>query len=347
LTVGGLRVDRAVEPAVLDAIQPAGVTAALEALERMRSEHDRTRQALTLAVEKARYEAQRAQRQYDRVDPDNRLVAGELERRWHETLAQVAEAAARLATLEGQPPRLSEEHHHALLTLGHDLATVWRHPHAPEALKKRMLRTVLYEIIIHTTQEPPEHVLPLHWHGGVHTEVRVARNTVGKHGRATERNVIEVIGELSKVCRDLTLAATLNRLGYRTGTGKTWRAHSVACVRYHYRLPNVAKGHDWLTLPQAAQQLGVSTTVVKRCMAQGTLPARQVVPHAPWIIQRTDLALPAVQAVVQGVRTGRHPRSLRLRQPEGPGPAGALAGAKPVVAAPGETHSLDLRSGER
>jgi DNA invertase Pin-like site-specific DNA recombinase len=345
LTIGGLRVDRAVETAVLDAIQPAGVTAALEALERMRSEHDITRQALTLAVEKARYEARRAQRQYDRVDPDNRLVAGELERRWNETLAQVAEAEARLATLECQPITLSEEQRHGLLTLGHDLATVWHHPAAPEALKKRILRTVLHEIIIHTTQEPPEHVLHLHWHGGVHTEVRVARNTVGKHGRATERDVIEIIGELSKVCRDLTIAATLNRLGYRTGTGKTWRAHSVACVRYHYRLPNFAKGHAWLTLTQAAQQLGVSATVVKRCMAQGILPARQVVPYAPWIIQRTDLALPAVQAVVQGVRTGRHPRSLR--QPEGPVQAGAPAGAEPVVAAPGETHSLQLRSGER
>jgi hypothetical protein len=226
--------------------------------------------------------------------------------------------------------------------LGHDLAIVWHHPAAPEALKKRILRTVLHEIIIHTTQEPPEHVLHLHWHGGVHTEVRVARNTVGKHGRATERDVLEVIGELSKVCRDLTIAATLNRLGYRTGTGKTWRAHSVACVRYHYRLPNFAKGHDWLTLTQAAQQLGVSATVVKRCIAQGTLPARQVVPYAPWIIQCTDLALPAVQAVVQGVRTGR-----RLRQPEGPGPAGAPAGAEPVVAVPGETHSFTLLSGAR
>ena len=347
LTIGGLRVDRAVETAVLDALQPAGVTAAVEALERMRAEHDLTRQAFTLALEKARYEAQRAQRQYDRVDPDNRLVAGALERRWNETLTQVAEAEARLATLAGQPITLSEEQRHALLTLGHDLATVWYHPAAPEALKKRILRTVLQEIMIHTTQEPPEHVLHRPWHGGVHTEVRVARNTVGKHGRATERDVLEVIRELSKVCRDLTIAATLNRLGYRTGTGKTWRAHSVACVRYHYRLPNFAKGSDWLTLTQAAQQLGVSATVIKRCMAQGILPAHQGVPYAPWIIQRTDLALPAIQAVAQGVRTRRHPRSFHLRQPAGPSQAGAPTGADPGDAAPGETHSLQLRSGER
>jgi hypothetical protein len=313
----------------------------------MRSEHDLTRQALTLALEKARDEAQRARRQYDRVDPDNRLVAGELERRWHATLAQVAEAEARLATLEGQPPTLREEQPHALLTLGHDLATVSRQPAAPEALKKRIVRTVLHAIMIHTTQEPPEHVLHLHGHGGVHTEVRVARNTAGKHGRAAEDDVIEVIRELSKVCRDLTIAAPLNRLGSRTGTGKTWRAHRVACVRYHYRLPNFAKGHAWLTLTQAAQQLEVSATVGKRCIAQGTLPARQGVPYAPWSIQRTALALPAVQAVVQGVHTGRHPRGRCPCQPEWPGQACARAGAEHGGAASGETHSRTRRAGEQ
>jgi DNA invertase Pin-like site-specific DNA recombinase len=344
LTVGGLRVDRAVETAVLDAIQPAGVTAAVEALERLQAEHDLTRQALTLAVEQARYEAHRAQRQYDRVDPDNRLVAGELERRWNETLVQVAEAEARLVAFEDQPTTLSEAQHHALLTLGHDLATVWHHPAASEALKKRILRTVLYEIMIYSTQEPPEHVLQLHWHGGVHTEVRVARNTVGKHGRATDDEVIEVIRELSTICRDLTIAATLNRLGYRTGTGKTWRAHSVACVRYQYRLPNFTKGHAWLTLTQAAQQLEVSATVVKRCIAQGLLPARQVVPYAPWIIQRTDLALPAVQAAVQAVRLGRRQRRCPPGAPEWPDRAAPQGGAAPA-AGRAETRSPQRLAG--
>jgi hypothetical protein len=196
--------------------------------------------------------------------------------------------------------------------------------------------------VIDSPPQSSEHLLHLHWQGGVHTELRVARNTAGKHGRATDRDVIEVIRELSKVCRDVTIAATLNRLGYRTGTGKTWRAHSVACVRYHSRLPHFAKGHDWLTLTQAARQLGVSTTVVKRCIAPGTLPARQ----APWIIQRTDLALPAVQAAVQGVRTGRCQLGLRPGQPEWPGPACLPAGAEHVAAASAETRSSPRLSGE-
>jgi hypothetical protein len=127
LTIGGLRVDRAVEAAVLDAIQPAGVTAALEALEQVVAEHDTKRQALTLALEKARYEAQRAGRQYDLVDPGNRLVAGEREHRWNEALARVTEVEAQLATLQSQRSTLSEEQRQGLppISAEQNSATIW------------------------------------------------------------------------------------------------------------------------------------------------------------------------------------------------------------------------------
>jgi hypothetical protein len=220
-----------VAAAVLEALQPAGVQAAIAAVEPVGAEYDMQRRAVELALEKARYAAQRAQRQYDHVAPENRLVAGDLERRWTAALERVTEVAGQLATLTSQQRTLSEAQRQSVLTLRQDLSAVWQHPSAPEARKKRMLRTVLHEMIIDTTPEPPEHVLYLHWQGGVHTELRVARHTAGKHGRATDQDVIGVIRALAKVCRDLTSAATLNRLGYRTGTGKPWRAHRVACGR--------------------------------------------------------------------------------------------------------------------
>ena len=346
LTVGGLRVDQAVTAAVLEALQPAGIQAAFMALDRVETAHDTQRQALELALEKARYEVQRARRQYDRVDPDNRLVAGELERRWNDVLVHVAEVEAQLATLASRRLTLSDEQRHRLLTLGQDLAAVWAHPAASVALKKRILRTVLHEILLDRLSEPPEHVLQLHWHGGVHTELRVARNTAGKHGRATPQQALEVIRELSKVCRDQTIAATLNRLGYRTGTGKTWRAHSVACVRYQYRLPNFPKEHAWLTLEQAAVQLGVSATVIRRLIAQGTLPASQVVPSAPWIIAASDLALLAVQTEVQAVQKSRHHPGRHPGPPALPGQDSPQAGAEQASLSSAELCRPQLRVGE-
>jgi hypothetical protein len=267
-----------------------------------------------LALEKAYYDVQHARRQYDRVDPDYRLVASELERRWNDALQRVVEVEAQLETLKHEHVTLSEAQRQRLLGLGHDLQAVWYHPGAPETLKKRILRTVLHEIIIDRMAEPPGYLLHLHWQGGVHTELRVARHLPGQHRRATASDVIDLIREFSKVCRDATTAATLNRLGYRTGTGKAWRAHSIASVRHQYRLPNFPKGKDWLTLKQAAARLQVSETVVKRLISQGTLPASQAVPSAPWVIRRTDLNLGAVQAEVHTVR------SMRLRPRHQPAP---------------------------
>ena len=170
LTIGGLRVDQAVVAAVLEAIQPAGVQAALDALERVEGDHDTKRQALELALEKTRYEVQRARRQYDRVDPENRLVARELERRWNEALTRVQDVEAELAALESRKVTIRDEQRQRLLSLGQDLRTVWHHPAASEVLKKRILRTVLHEIMVDTTSEPPEHLLHLHWQGGMHSE---------------------------------------------------------------------------------------------------------------------------------------------------------------------------------
>jgi len=130
--------------------------------------------------------------------------------------------------------------------------------------------------------------------------------------------VIDIIRELSKVCKDQTIAATLNRLGYRTGTGKTWRAHSVANVRYCHRLPNWVKGTEWLTVEQAAVELAVSKTVVRRLIADQALPASQAAATAPWIIARVDLSLPAVQAAAEAVHRGRELRKQNPKQPEFP-----------------------------
>lgn len=216
-----------------------------------------------------------------------------MEHRWNDALQRVSEVETQLVALQDKQVTLRDDQRQYLLRLGQDLETVWHHEAAPVSLKKRILRTVLHEIVITRRAEPPEYRLNLHWHGGVHTELQVARTMSGKHSRATGADVIDLIREFSKVCRDATTAATLNRLGYRTGTGKAWRAHSIACVRYQYRLPNFVKGQDWLTLQQAAEQLGVSGAAVKRLITSGTLPASQAVPLAPWVIRRADLDLQA------------------------------------------------------
>jgi DNA invertase Pin-like site-specific DNA recombinase len=306
LTVGSLRLDRAVAQSVLAAIQPAGIEAAVKLTECAQLEDDEKRKALELALERARYEEKRARRQFDAVEPENRLVAGELEARWNGALAQVAEAEARLAAAGNTAVPLTEGEKEELAALSEDLTALWNHPDAPIQLKKRILRTVLTEIIINHDADSATHRLRLHWAGGVHTELRVERNKTGQHRHSADRSVIELVSELAKICQDKTIAAILNRLGYKTGQEKTWNASRVAGLRGYHKIAPFQKQDGWVTQEEAARELQVSDTVVKRLIRERVLPAKQVVKFAPWIIEKIDLLLPVVQQQVKAARRGGH-----------------------------------------
>ena len=304
-TVGRLRIDRAVVQSLLTAIQPAGIEAAIQLAACAKVEGDEKRNALELALERARYEEKRARRQFDAVEPENRLVASELEARWNSALANVAEAEARLASEKTAEP-LSEEQKHKLIMLSEDLAALWNQPRAPIELKKRILRTVLTDIIVSNQDDSTVHHLHLHWVGGVHSEVRVERNRPGHHGQSVDRPVIDLVRDLSKICQDKAIAGILNRLGYKTGQEKTWNASRVAGLRNYHQNAPFQKQDRWVTQDGAARELGVSNTLVKRLIQDGTLPATQVVKCAPWIIDKKDLLLTQVQREVQAARRGAH-----------------------------------------
>jgi len=317
-SLGGVGVDRAVSAAVLEAIRPAGIEAAIEAMKQMENERDERHRLRELALEKARYEVDRARRQYDEVDPANRLVASELESRWNTALERVAELEQELDATMHEHHALTEQDQVRLLELSRDLPALWNQSTASADLKKRVLRTVLEEVMIGDDESRKHHLLVLHWKGGAHTELTVARNAPGKKHRDTSKTALELIEELSKVCSDQAIAATLNRLGFKTGAGKTWRIHSVYNARYIHRLTNHRKQNAWVTVEQAAVQLGVSHTVIRRLIREGVLPATQVVETTPWIITRDSLKLSAVQAAVEAVRNRRQLRKKDPRQAEFP-----------------------------
>jgi excisionase family DNA binding protein len=318
--LGGVGVDRAVGEAILEAIQPAGIQASLDALEQFSNQDAERRRFIELSLEKSRFDVDRARRQYDQVDPANRLVAGELEMRWNAALERVSELEHQLETMTQNRVELSKENQIRLLEMGRDLPLLWNHPSASDELKKRILRTVLEEIMIGDDPERKTHLLVLHWKGGVHTNLSVPRNRPGKKHGDTSVTALLLIEELSKVCSDQTIAATLNRLGLKTGGGKTWRVHSVHNARYIHRLKNYHKDktNTWVTTEQAARELSVSHTVIRRLIRDHVLPATQVTEGTPWIISCDDLQLAAVQAAISAVHTGRQLHKADPNQPELP-----------------------------
>jgi DNA invertase Pin-like site-specific DNA recombinase len=311
LSVGSLRTDAAVVAEMLAAIEPAGIEAAIEASEQARSEDHEKHRALELALEKARYEAQRAQRQFDAVEPENRLVAAELEARWNQALEKVSELENRVQASKSQTPQaITAEQRRQLLEMGKDLRRLWEAPQAPSELKKRILRTVIEEIVV--ASYDTEHRLQIHWAGGVHTELRVPRNPPGIHRRTAPASLIELVGELARVCEDKTIAAVLNRLGFTTGQGNPWCLSRVVSFRRTHGIEAFGGCPGTVTLREASRRLRVSNTVIEGLIRRGRLPARQVVQFAPWVIDEKSLQLPAVQSAVQAVHKGkRYPSALR------------------------------------
>jgi len=245
-------------------------------------------------------------------------VAGELESRWNTAMEHVAELERQCLECDGHVPELTEEERDGLLDLGRELPVLWDHPKSSASLKKRVLRTVIEEIVIRDDNERCNHLLAVHWKGGVHSEIQVPRNQHGKKAQDTEKTALELIEELSKVCDDKAIASILNRLGYRSGGGNTWRLHSIHSARYYHRLTNHSKTGDWLTVELASKESRVSHTVIRRLIGEGILPATQVVPTAPWIIERASLSLQAVQEAITAVQQGRQLQKNDPQQVEFP-----------------------------
>ena len=209
-------------------------------------------------------------------------------------MTHVTEMEWRLEEARVLAPQLTAEQRQQLLALGDDLEQLWDHPRSPVTLKKRILRTVLQEVIADTTDDPPSVHLKLHWAGGSYTELTVPKNRTGYHNHINSQEVTELIRELALVCEDASIVSILNRLGYRTGNSNTWTEKRVQHVRHTNDFPACPPPHQrlWITMQQGAAALGVSEMVVRRLIAQKILPAKQIVKFAPWMIERTHCSFP-------------------------------------------------------
>ena len=293
ISFGALRVDESVSAEVLRQIQPMGVEAALSAIEARESETNDVRRQVELALEQARYECIRAQRQYHAVDPENRIVAAELERLWNERLLVVRQLETKLQQVDTQHlPPLSQEERAQLLALGSDLERAWKHPAATAETRKRILRAVIIEIVARL--EGNEVHLVLHWQGGDHSELKVHKPRNGEHRWTLDATTTDIIRELARLMPDLKIAALLNRAGKRTGQDNTWTEPRVRAFRNDHGIAVYREGEraerGELTLLEAAAALGTCQMTVLRLIRKGSLDARQVCKGAPWVIRASALA---------------------------------------------------------
>jgi hypothetical protein len=306
ISFGGLTADRLVVEEVLRRLEPLGIQAALQAIDReFKSGNEKIAQK-QLSLEQARFEVTRARRQYDAVDPDNRLVCSELERRWNDALKRYREIEEELNALRASAPQsLSETTRQRILELGRDLPAVWHHPQSPQQLKKRIVRTLLHEIVVRIEAERV--LMILHWQGGDHTSLEFIKNQHGRHRYTTPKNVVQLVRELARVQPDRAIVALLNMMRLRTGHGHAWTESRLRVFRHDHEIAAYVEGErvsrGELTLEETAAVLKTSTETVRRLISKQLIAARQACKGAPWIIQRKDIERLAAE-------TGLHTKNI-------------------------------------
>ena len=292
ISFGALRVDQAVGAEIVRLLQPLGVDAAVRAITDCEHQAGEKQRQLELALEQARYEAARARRQYDAVDPDNRLVAGELERRWNAALAAVDVLEKELETLVRQrPAALDAEERQRLLQMGADLEAAWHHPAATAVTRKRLIRAVMREVVARVEDDQVQ--LLLHWQGGDHTRLTVRKNRRGQTRWAVEPETVDLIRTCARLMPDKAIAGMLNRTGKRTGRLNGWTQSRVRGFRNTHGIAVYVEG-EWaargeVTLTEAARMLDLSPMTVLRRIRAGIIPAEQYCKGAPWVIKRQDI----------------------------------------------------------
>jgi len=294
LRVGGVGIDAAVTTVFLAALAPAGLQACLDAAEQLETGVDAALGQWRREVERARYQAAKAERRYLAVDPDNRLVARGLESDWEHALHTLAEAEAELVRHEAQRPKtLTPQEKAAVLALGADVATVWDAPTTTDRDRKELLRTLLEEVIIRVDRETKRAELTLRWRGGALSELSVALPRQAPPKIRTDEDTLDLVRRLAVHHSDTAIAGILNRQGRTSARGQAFTASIVSSLRTHWKIacyqPDTAPSDVApISIIQAARELGVVPSTVHRWINDGFIPAEQTTPGAPWRIRLTD-----------------------------------------------------------
>ena len=320
IAFGGLRVDDAIEEALLGVVGPGTIAATVAAAKEAGERRDQVRDALRRDLEAARYAADRAFRQYDAADPANRLVAGELEARWNRALAHMAEVEGKLAAHDAATPAPAIDPA-ALGVLASNLRTVWSAPTTDARLKKRIVRTLIHEVVADIDDVASEIILIIHWVGGAHSEMRLSKRRRGQRN-STSTDIIEAVRQLVLIASDDLIAGVLNRNGLKTGNGNRWTRERVTSMRSNYRIPVFKAAEDgiepWLNLGNAAKLLKIAPKTLRLAAEAGEIEAIHPLTDGPWIFARTALTTLAAQSITERARqnpkypAGSHPGQQSL-----------------------------------
>ena len=234
--------------------------------------------------ERAEYEAQLAQKQYDQVDPDNRLVASTLERRWNEALLELEKVKQQIDRMKQEQNVVTADRREQVLALASDIPGLWHSPETSAKDKKRVLQLLLKDITVEKS-ERHQAVLHIRWQGGACEDLRVELPRSSADRWRHSESLVAQVRELARLYSDEEIAAKLNAEGLISAKGNRFTRSSVSWIRHKHKIPPAEKKKpDELTVKDVAQRYGVSRNVVYYWIERGLLPARRLNRGSPYWI---------------------------------------------------------------
>lgn len=308
LSFSGQALEEVVRREIIAVVQPVALEAAMLAEKQLQHDRQQKSDALALAIEQAKYEANRIDRQLRVVEPENTLVSRELMSRWQKALEKVEALEQEHKQLLAEHQPISEDERRRLFELAKDLERVWNHPQTDFKTKTRLARLLIQDIWVKALGEDKINAT-IHWQGGVHTAVELKRPRRGQRQHHVKEQRVDLIKRLALVCDDQHLARILNRLQHKTATGQTWTEAEVVEYRRANKIPAFSKTQfderGLINLSQAVELLDISPNSVLQLIKCGLIKATQVIKHAPWEIPRDELDKPAVRRAATALKAGK------------------------------------------
>jgi len=320
ISFSAIDIDAEIGRLVLEVVQPGAVEAARLATEAHGSVQDELLAAVETELEAARYTAERARRQFDASDPENRLVTGELERRWNVALTRVQEVERRLGEARESRDSLEMPNFGVFGELATNLEKIWNDTSTDIRLKKRIVRTLIEKVIVDVDDKTHEIVCIVHWKGDAHTELRVRKRRRGEKRTSVPAELDQTIRDLALIFKDQAIASSLERGGVRTARGGPWTRELVTTFRSKHDIPLYTAPDEndldaWVSLSEAAAFTGVAWKTLHGAIERKELVAKHPLTNGPWIVRRRDVAnLPLVLRLQERARQRGGPPLLDPKQ---------------------------------
>jgi DNA invertase Pin-like site-specific DNA recombinase len=330
--VRGLALDAEIERLVLHAFEPDRVALALGALEQLEREAAMLERQWKMRIERARYEATRAQRQYEMCEPENRLVARNLERLWETKLRAVEEAEKEFQSWRRRHDTVfTDEDRRQILALGEDLPKLWSAQTTTNADRKQIIRLIIKDVVLDQKRERGKLWFKINWQTGATTEHWIKRRTTSYREHADLEPMQARVRTLNAEGKtDNEIAAMLVSEGYRTTKGgqindvSVYRMRKCWGIRANRQYEDGRNPQKWedetYSVQGAATVIGVKASTVHRWLQGGLLDATQSAKGGAWRIKLTEEQISCLREYAQQPQSGRRRKTLLRRLAAGANP---------------------------